>query len=614
MGGPEAESPRDSLSLPLAMRHRFESLVDMQTRVCALFAGSRLFGVKSGGAYAWSTYEAFANDVDGFRGALVSMGVGAGDKVAVVGRNSVSWAVGAFATYGLGAVYVPIMPNMPRSAIAYAVRDSEAKVVLAGSDVLYAALQAARAELPDVKHVLSMDATGRPDAFVEHLVRGHDVDAPPVRPSPQDPSTILYTSGTTGAPKGVVLSHSNLISNVNAVHQVHDLRADDVSCAFLPWANAFGLTCELFGMMSGGGSLGLSEDMDTLDADLQAVRPTVLFAVPQVWNTLHGRLQKKLAGASTAKRAMFERGLSVALRRREATAKGERSLRLEAEHALYANMLFDEVREHFGGRLRYAVSGGAALSKPVAQLMEDIGIEVYEGYGLTETSPIVTANTPDAKRLGTVGRAIPGVDVFICDEGGRVLGPGLDGEVVVVGPNVMLGYHGDPETTDSVIFELDGLRAFRTGDLGQLSPAGYLTLTGRRKSRFKLADGTFVVPNPVEQRLELSPLIRRAYVHGDNQDYSVALLDLDADVLRSWAAENGADVSGELQAIEGFTALVDDALELCFQGWQGHRPQRWAAVSEGFTVERGELTPKLSLKRQAIAQRHASLIDSLYEE
>lgn len=603
---------RVSLAQPDVMRHRFESLVDMQTRVCTLFAGSRLFGVKSGGAYAWSTYEAFGNDVDGFRGALVSMGVSAGDKVAVVGRNSVSWAIGAFATYGLGAVYVPVMPNLPRSAIAYAVRDSGAKVVLAGSDALYAALQAARGELPAVEHVLSMEASGRSHAFVEHLVRGHDVDVPPIRPSAQDPSTILYTSGTTGAPKGVVLSHRNVISNVNAVRQVHDVRADDVSCAFLPWSHAFGLTCELFGMMSGGGSLGLSADMDTLDADLQAVRPTVLFAVPQVWNTIHGRLQKKLAGASTTKRAMFERGLSVARRRREATAKGERSLRLEAEHALYGSVLFDEVREHFGGRLRYAISGGAALAEPVAQLIEDIGIDVYEGYGLTETAPIVTTNTPDAKRLGTVGRAIPGVDVFICDESGGVLGPGQDGEVVVVGPNVMLGYNGDVETTDSVVFDLDGLRAFRTGDLGQLSPAGFLSLTGRCKDRFKLTDGTFVVPNPVEQRLELSPLIRRAYVHGDNRDYSVALLDLDADMVRSWAAENGADASGELHAIEGFAAFVDDVISTCFEGWEGNRPQRWAAVAQGFSVDRGELTPKQSLKRQSIAQRHAPLIDSLY--
>ncbi len=477
---------------------------------------------------------------------------------------------------------------------------------------MYAALQAARGELPDVEHVLSMEASGRSHAFVEHLVRGHDVQVPPIRPSAQDPSTILYTSGTTGAPKGVVLSHRNLISNVNAVRQVHDVRPDDVSCAFLPWAHAFGLTCELFGMMSGGGSLGLSADMDALDEDLQAVRPTVLFAVPQVWNTLHGRLQKKLAGASTTKRAMFERGLSVARRRREATAKGERSLRLEAEHALYANMLFDEVRGHFGGRLRYAVSGGAALSEPVAQLMEDIGVEVYEGYGLTETAPIVTTNTPDAKRLGTVGRSIPGVDVFICDRQGHVLGPGKDGEVVVAGPNVMLGYHGDLETTDAVVFDLDGLRAFRTGDLGQLSPAGFLTLTGRRKDRFKLADGTFVVPNPVEQRLELSPLIRRAYVHGDNRDYSVALLELDADTVRAWAEEQGLDASGALGAIRGYDALLDDAIGLCFQGWDGHRPQRWAAVTQGFSVERGELTPKLSLKRQAIAQHHAALIDGLY--
>ncbi len=595
------------------MRHRYESLVDMQSRACTLFAGSRLFGVQSGGAFAWSTYDAFGHDVDGFRGALASLGVAAGDKVAVVGRNSVSWAVGAFATYGLGAVYVPVMPNLPRGAIAYALRDSGAKVVLAGTDAIYEMVEAARSELPDLQHVLSMEASGRPEAFAGHLVRGHDVEAPRQRVRRQDTSTILYTSGTTGAPKGVALSHGNIISNVNAVHQIHDIRAEDVSCAFLPWAHAFGLTCELFGMMSAGASVGLSDGIESLDGDLQAIRPTVMFAVPQVWNRIHGRLQKRLSGASNAKRAMFERALSVARRRREANAKGERSLRLEAEYALYASLLFDEVREHFGGRLRYAMSGGAALSPAVAQLIEDIGIEMYEGYGLTETAPIVTVNTPDAKRLGTVGRAIPGVDVFICNEEGHVLRPGQDGEVVVAGPNVMMGYHNDPEGTDAVIFDLDGLRAFRTGDLGQLSPGGFLTLTGRHKEQYKLNDGTYVVPTPIQQRLELSPLIIHASVHGDNRDYSVALLHLDSDALASWAAEAGVEVTGEPVEHPDVRAHVDAAIELIFEGWEGHRPQRWAAVPGGFSVERGEITPKQSLRHRKIGKRYAELIDSLYE-
>ena len=596
------------------MRHRFESLVDMQTRVCTLFAGSRLFGVQSGGAFAWSTYDAFGHDVDGFRGALASLGVGPGDRVAVVARNSVSWAVGAFATYGLGAVYVPIMPNLPRGAITYALRDSGAKVVLAGSEDIWMMVDGAGAELPDVEHVLSMEASGRAESFAEHMVRGHDVDAPRVKAARQDPCTILYTSGTTGAPKGVVLSHGNIISNINAVHQVHDIQPEDVSCAFLPWAHAFGLTCELFGMMSAGGSLGLCDGMESLDGDLQSIRPTVMFAVPQVWNRIHGRLQKRLSGASSTKRAMFERALAVARRRREATAKGERSLRLEAEYALYASLLFDEVREHFGGRMRYAMSGGAALSKDVAQLIEDIGIEMYEGYGLTETSPIVTTNTPDAKRLGTVGRAIPGVDVFICDEEGNVLGPGNNGEVVVAGPNVMLGYHGDQEATDAVIFDLDGLRAFRTGDLGELSPAGFLSITGRHKEQFKLTDGTLVVPTPIQQRLELSPLIRRASVHGNNRDYSVALLELDMDALRGWAEEQGLEVDGALLDDDRVRKQVDDAIELCLDGWDGHRPKRWAEVPGGFTVERGEITPKQSLRHRKIGKAHAALIASLYED
>ena len=595
------------------MRHRFESLVDMQSRVCTLFAGSRLFGVQSAGAFAWSTYDAFGHDIDGTRGALASLGVTAGDKVAVVAPNSVSWAIGAFATYGLGAVYVPIMPSLPKGAITYALRDSGAKVVLAGSDGLFDLVSAAKAELPAVEHVLSFGASGRPEAFAEHMVRGHDVEAPRIRVRGDDPSTILYTSGTTGAPKGVVLSHGNLISNVNAVHQVHDIRQGDVSCAFLPWAHAFGLTCELFGMMSAGASIGLSDGLEWLDGDLQAIRPTIMFAVPQVWNRIHGRLQARLSGASPTKRAMFERALAVARRRREAVAKGERSLRLEAEYALYANLLFDEVREHFGGRLRYAISGGAALSPAVAQLIEDIGIEVYEGYGLTETAPIVCTNTPDAKRLGTVGRSIPGVDVFICDPKGNVLGAGEDGEVVVAGPNVMLRYHNDPEGTDAVIFDLDGLRAFKTGDLGQLSPAGFLTLTGRRKEQYKLADGMLVVPTPIQQRLELSPLVRRASVHGNNRDYSVALLELDTDALGAWAHEQGLEVTSDLLASPEVRAQVDAAIDVCFEGWDGHRPQRWVAVPGGFSVERGEVTPKQSLRHRKIAKAYADLIDGLYE-
>ena len=594
------------------MRHRFESLVDMQTRVCTLFAGSRLFGVASGGAYAWSTYDAFGHDVDGFRGALASLGVGPGDRVAVVGRNSVAWAVGAFATYGLGAVYVPIMPTLPRGAIVYALRNSGVKVVLAGSDAMFDLVSSAKAELTAVEHVVALE-TSRPDGFAALLARGHDVDAPKVRVRSTDASTILYTSGTTGAPKGVVLTHGNIISNVNAVHQVHDVRAEDVSCAFLPWAHAFGLTCELFSMMSGGASIGLSGGMETLDADLHAVRPTVLFAVPQVWNRIHARLQKKLAGASSTKRAMFERGLAVARRRREAMASGERSLRLDAEYALYASLLFDEVREHFGGRLRYAMSGGAALSQPVAQLIEDIGIEMYEGYGLTETSPIVTTNTPDAKRLGTVGRAIPGVDVFICDAQGHVLGPGQEGEVVVAGPNVMRGYHDDDEATDAVVFDLDGLRAFRTGDLGKLSPAGFLTLTGRRKDQYKLSDGTLVVPTPLEHRLELSPLIKRAFVYGDNQEYSVALLHLDLDAVGAWAEEQGIEMTDEPCRDPRVRAQIDDAIGLCFEGWDGHRPQRWASVPEGFSVEAGDLTPKHSLRRSKVAQRHRARLDALFD-
>ncbi len=571
--------------------------------------------MKSDGAYAWSTYDAFGHDVNGFRGALARLGVRRGDAVAVVSSNCVQWAVGAFATFGIGAVYVPMFSTQPAEVLRFVLEDSRAKVVLVGTEAIRERVEALRGEVATIEHVLSFEASGRPHAFAAHLVQGHDTESEVVRPKKDDPATILYTSGTTGTPKGVVLSHGNIISNINAVRQVHDIRPDDVSCSFLPWAHAFGQTCELYGMMSAGASIGLTEDVDSLMEDLQSVRPTVLFAVPQVWNTIHSRLQKSLADAPAAKRAVFERGLSVARRRRDAVAKGERSLRLEAEYALFSNLLFSTVRERFGGRLRYALSGGAALSTDVAQLIEDLGIEMFEGYGLTETSPIVSTNTPDAHRLGTVGRAIPGVDVFVCDAGGEVLGPDQEGELVVAGPNVMLGYHDDEAATEAVIFDLDGLRAFRTGDVGTKSPGGFITLTGRRKETYKLADGTFVVPTPIEQRIALSPLVAQVMVYGENREHNVALIVPEYEALTRWANHEGLDAStpSALAAHPEVHARIGTAIEECFRGRvDGTVPRGWAVLPEPFSVDNGLLTPKLSLRRAAVVERYRSVLDGLY--
>lgn len=598
------------------MAEPFTSLVDMQERCCRKHAARPLFGTKREGSYAWITYDEVADLIDRFRGALVRLGVERGDKVAIISDNRVEWAVGAYATYGLGAHYVPMYEAQHPDEWAYIVRDSGAKVLLVSTEAIHARALRFLDEIETLRHVVCFDAPeGANHAYRKQLAMGAEHPIPSIRPELDETAGLIYTSGTTGRPKGVILSHGNIVSNINAVHEIFPMSSEDVTCSFLPWAHSFGQTAELHIVLSVGGSMGLAENVQTLMQNFLEVRPTVLLAVPRIFNRIYDGLQKRLADESPLRRALFERGLGAARRRRELRDRGGRSTWLDLQVAFFDRLVFSKVKARFGGRLRFVVSGGAALSREVAEFIDDLGITVYEGYGLTETAPVAAANRPGARRIGTVGKPLPGVEIHICDEHHEPVPDGQEGEIVIVGPNVMKGYHGMPEATAEVIFDLDGKRAFRSGDMGRRTENGFIQITGRFKEQYKLENGKYVVPTPVEDRLKLSGFINQVFVYGDNKLYNVCLVVPDFDAVRKWAATHGIEKTDPEALVENdrVRGKIGDELERFGADLKGYeRPRRWALLTEEFTVENDLLTPKMSVKRRNVIERYRDVLEGLY--
>ncbi len=586
------------------MAVKFENLVQLCERSCREFADRQLFGVKQGGAWTWLTYRQFGDAVDAFRGGLASLGVGRGDVVAIVANNRVEWAVACYATYGLGAAFVPMYQEQHDTEWQFILDDCRARVVIGANADVTARLRRMQAGLPALEHVVGLELPASDDhAYAALLEIGREHPVPTAAPASDDVAGLIYTSGTTGMPKGVILSHGNICSNVNAIHQVFEFQADDRSLAFLPWAHSFGQTCELHCLVSMGCSLAINDDIKQLVPNLAEVKPTVLFAVPRVFNRLYDGVNAQIAAKPGIIQWLFKRGIEIAARKsRGQTVGAVDGLLL----TLADRLIFSTVRTRFGGRLKYAISGSAALSPEVASFIDALGITVYEGYGLTETSPIATANYPGARRMGTVGRPIPGVSIQIDRS---VTGDPVHGEIIIKGPNVMQGYHNRPEENAAVMMED---HSFRSGDMGFVDPEGFLHITGRIKEQYKLENGKYVVPSPLEEKLKLSPYIANVMIYGSNKPHNVALVIPDLDALRAWAAKQNVAL-GDVANSEQVRALLEAEIEALSRDIKGYeRVRKFLVGVEDFTTDNGMLTPTLKLKRRAVMQRYGEDLDALY--
>lgn len=587
----------------------YESLVDLFEVSCRKFSHCELFGTKSkspGGAshWSWITYAEFKQRVDDFRGGLAALGVGKGDRVAIVADNCVEWAAGAYATFGRAACYVPMYTAQSVEEWEYILKDSGAKVVIAQSPTLHQKLTEIQSRIPALEHVIGVGLPASSEhAFESVCQKGKRTPVPAEHPQGSDLAVFIYTSGTTGDPKGVELTHANVCSNVEAIQPLFELDQNDRSLAFLPWAHSFGQVAELHFLFNKGCSMGLNDEIPAIVGNLAEVRPTILIAVPRIFNRIYDGVNKQMTGKPAPIRALFRSGIAYAKRK----AQGDSlSFSERAVLKLAEKLIFKKVRGRFGGRLRFVISGSAALNTEVAEFIDALGIVVYEGYGLSETSPVVSVNTPAHRKIGTVGRSIPGVTVSLDESKSETPG---EGEIIVRGPNVMVGYHNRPEETAAVMLPDGG---FRTGDLGTIDAQGFITITGRIKEQYKLENGKYVAPALLEEDLKLSPFIANSMLYGANRPHNVLLVVPDMTNLSEWATQNGVEL-GDVSKNEKVRQLLKgevDKFGTRFKGYE--KPKKIAVLAEDFTQENGLLSQSMKVRRPKVMERYRSVIDGLY--
>jgi long-chain acyl-CoA synthetase len=602
---------------------RFKTLVELLAQAVQRHGGRDLFGTKKDGRWIWTTYGEFGSLVDRFRAGLASLGVQRGDNVAIIANNRVEWAVAAYACYGLGAAFVPMYEAQHAKEWEFIVRDCEAKALIVASEGILSKARAFAPDIPSLRALVvldegtngsSRDPREKVASYASLLGLGSAV--PSIAPDPGDVAGLIYTSGTTGNPKGVILTHSNIASNVSAVSEIFPVELADRSLSFLPWAHVFGQTVELHVLLSTGSSMALCEGVDRILENLAEVEPSLLFSVPRIFNKIYTAVQQQIAAQPKPLQWLVHEAFQITAKERA----GERlKVRELALLKVVDRLVFAKVRARFGGHLKYAFSGGAALATEVAEFIDSLGITVYEGYGLTETSPIATANSPGSRKVGSVGRALPGVRVEIDPATGenRASPDGkstrFEGEILVYGHNVMKGYLKRPDE-NAAVFTSDG--GFRTGDMGYIDPQGFLFITGRIKEQYKLENGKYVVPTPIEEALKLSPYIANTMVYGDNRPYNVALVVADVRAVRRWSETEHLRLPHDDQGVlkdervrSLFKAEIDKHAA-AFKGFESIRD--FALIDADFTTENGMLTPSLKLKRRKVVETFGSLFEQMY--
>jgi long-chain acyl-CoA synthetase len=583
---------------------RFAHLVELYQHAVERFADRQAFGTLRGKEWQFITYAQLDERVAQARAALAQLGVGRGDRVAIVTENRIEWVILAHATFQRRAIYVPMSEAQHDNELKYILSDSGAKVCFVANGSVAARVASLREDLLDLQQVVIIEGEdSRSYNALLTQVRERSVSAR--TPTPTDIATIIYTSGTTGEPKGVRLSHRNLASNAAALSEMRDYGPDPRCLAFLPWAHVFGGCVELNLALAIGATVAICRNADQLVEEMARVRPTMLYAVPRMWQTIYHDMQRELAREPEMSRHMFEQGLRL----RAKQQRGERlSLSERVSLNLAEKLVIGKLKSRLGGRLRLAFSGAAPLSVDVAEFLQAVGITIHEGYGLTESSGSTTTNPTGAVRLGSVGQPLLGTTIVI-DR--RVTG-GQDpreGEVVIYGPGVMPEYHNRPADSAAALGTDGGLR---TGDLGYLDEEGYLYITGRAKELYKLNNGRYVAPAPLEEKLKLSPFISNCMVYGAGQPYNVALVVADVPALQSYFGGDLRDPRVLLSDRRVRRLFEEEILKHSKDFRTYELVRSFWLETEPFTRENGMLTPTFKLRRELVRRRYEGRLLTLY--
>ena len=564
---------------------------------------------RSGGAYVGVSYADLTGAIELAAERIAAFGIRKGDAVGIFSPNRPQWIVADLAALTLGAIVVPVYNTLPPDRLRYIVNDSGMRMLFVGDPDLFSKVSSIRDETPGLEEVIFLDDWGirfgssgaRPPTDAASPRRGGAADAV----AASDVATIVYTSGTRGVPKGVELTHGNIVSNVNSLIARGQISTDDTTVSYLPLAHMFERTCGHYVFLFAGGTVAYAERRETVVEDVGAVRPTVLIAVPRVLEKAYEVVRAKVEDGPWVRRGMVHRAFSLLNARANRLYRGQRvPVWLHARCRMYDALVASRFRSIAGGRLRLIVSGGAPLDRRTGKVLSVLGFGIVEGYGLTEASPVVSCGDLKDYRLGTVGRPLDGVEVRIAE----------DGEILVRGPNVMKGYLHEPEETAEV---LDGDGWLHTGDLGRIDDAGNLVVTGRNKEIIVTSYGKNVCPTSVEERIARSPYIEQIVVFGDNRKAIVALVVPNREEIERHAAKHDITWTSYETFLEHYAVmeLLNGEIERAnADAAPFERVVAFSLLPQPFTQENRMLTPTFKTRRQTIGEIHAGLIERLYEE
>ncbi len=561
-----------------------------------------IFSRRAEGGWLDVSAAEFARQVTGVAKGLIAAGVKHGDRVALLSATRYEWTLIDYAIWSIGAVTVPIYETSSASQIQWILTDSEAVAAIAENPAHGAVVESARAEAPSLQEIWQIEA----GAVEELTVLGQEITDAEFEKRrtaivPDDLATLVYTSGTTGRPKGCKISHSNFIAELGPAVKILDDLFDTAGAStllFLPLAHVFARIIQV-GCVMKLVKVGHSSDVKNLVADLGEFKPTFILSVPRVFEKVFNSASQK--AHSEGKGKIFDAAADTAIAYSQAQDKGGASFGLKAKHALFDRLVYSKLRTVLGGKVDYAVSGGAPLGQRLGHFFRGIGVPVLEGYGLTETTAAVAVNLPDDIRIGTVGRPLPGVTVGVAD----------DGELLFKGGQVMQGYWKNDDATAAAI-DADGW--FHTGDLGEFDVDGFIRITGRKKEILVTAAGKNVAPAVLEDQIRLHPLVSQCMVVGDGKPFIAALITIDPETIVGWATERGkptdvASLTDDPDLIAEIQKAVDEANSSVSHA---EAIKKFSILPVDWTQESGELSLKLSLRRHIVMKNHESDVEALY--
>ncbi|HWL36279.1 MAG TPA: long-chain fatty acid--CoA ligase [Frankiaceae bacterium] len=562
-----------------------------------------IFAKRSGGGWSDVTSRQFAEEVRALAAGFVASGVQVGDRVGLMSRTRYEWALADYAIWAAGGITVPIYETSSAEQVEWILSDSGAVAVIVENDGHSETVASVRGKLPDLRHSWAIDS-GDLEKLVEQGkgVERATLDARHGALTPDTLATIIYTSGTTGRPKGCELTHGNFLFDIASTSEGLGEFYNETGSTllFLPLAHVFGRIIQL-GATANRVKVAHSADVKNLLADLATFKPTFLLSVPRVFEKVYNGSKQKAHADGKGK--IFDLAEKVAISYSEALDKGSVPLPLKLQHALFDKLVYSKLRAALGGNVTHCVSGGAPLGARLGHFFRGIGVTILEGYGLTETSAGSTLNLPNAMRIGTVGRAIPGTSVRIAE----------DGEILLKGAQIFRGYYNNPKATKEAL-DADGW--FHSGDIGTIDDQGYVTITGRKKELIVTAGGKNVAPAVLEDRLRAHPLVSQCLVVGDNKPFIGALVTIDPEAFPAWKKQAGkpdgatiADLVDDAELRGTIQAAVDEANKAVSKA---ESIRSFRILPGDFTEETGHLTPSLKLKRNVVLTDFANDVEALY--